>query len=134
MNRTLERLVWERARSCCEYRRLPQAVSPLPHAVDHVIARQHRGPTRADNLALACFFYNSYKGPNIAGLNPETGRRVRLFSLRKDRWPRHFAWDGPVLVGRTVTGRVTIAVLAINRPEAVEFRAYLLLESGQREP
>jgi hypothetical protein len=129
MNSALEQLVWQRAKSCCEYCRLPQAVSPLPHAVDHIIARQHGGLTEADNLALACFFCNSYKGPNIAGLNPLTGRRVRLFHPRKDRWGRHFAWQGPILMGRTVAGRVTINLLEINRPEAVELRGYLIRES-----
>lgn len=81
MNSALERLVWQRAGGRCEYCQLPQDFSPLPHAIDHIIARQHEGPTVAENLALACFFCNSYKGPNIAGLNPQTGRMVRL-SLR----------------------------------------------------
>jgi 5-methylcytosine-specific restriction endonuclease McrA len=56
MNSELERLVWRRAGSRCEYCQLPQAFSPLPHAVDHIIARQHGGPTVADNLALAWLF------------------------------------------------------------------------------
>ena len=90
MNAALERLVWQRAKSRCEYCQLPQAFSPLPHAIDHIIARQHHGPTQAENLALACFFCNSYKGPNISGLNPKTGRRVRLFNPRKDRWATTF--------------------------------------------
>jgi hypothetical protein len=117
----------QRANSRCEYSQLPQAVSPLPHVIDHIISRQNHGPTVAENLA--CFFRNSYKGPNIAGLNPQTGRLVRLFNPRKDRWGRHFTWDGPVLVRRTVTGRVTIVLLEINRPEAVESREYLIRES-----
>lgn len=54
--------VWQRAKSRCEYCRLPQAFSPLPHAVDHFIARQHHGPTKAENLALACFFSDSDNG------------------------------------------------------------------------
>jgi hypothetical protein len=129
MNSALEKLVWQRANSRCEYCQLSQNNSPLPHAIDHIIARQHHGPTEAENLALACFFCNSYKGPNIAGLNPHTGRRVRLFHPRKDRWSRHFTWQGPTLLGRTTSGRVTIALLEINRPEAVELRDYLLRES-----
>jgi len=129
MNTALERLVWQRANSQCEYCQLPQLASPLPHAVDHIIARQHQGLTESENLALACFFCNSYKGTNIAGLNGETGRTVRLFHPRKDRWTRHLAWDGPTLVGRTVTGRVTVSVLNINRPEAVELRGYLICEA-----
>jgi len=130
MNTALERLVWQRAKSRCEYCQLPQAFSPLPHAVDHIIGRQHHGPTKAENLALACFFCNSYKGPNIAGLNPQTGRTVRLFNPRKDRWSRHFAWNGAYLLGRTHTGRVTITLLGINRFEAVELREYLIREES----
>jgi hypothetical protein len=129
MNTSLEQLVWRRANARCEYCQLSQTNSPLPHAIDHIISRQHHGPTVAENLALACFFCNSYKGPNIAGLNPQTGRTVRLFHPRKERWNRHFAWDGPVLVGRTPTGRVTIVLLEINRLEAVELREYLIREA-----
>jgi hypothetical protein len=90
-------------------------------------ARVDRGQLRASRL---CSFCNSYKGPNISGLNPQTGRTVRLFNPRKDRWARHFEWNGPHLVGRTHTGRVTLALLEINRPEAVEFREYLILEGS----
>ncbi len=57
MNLALERLVWERANARCEYCQLPQKVTPLPHAIDHIIARQHGGPTEPQNLALACFFW-----------------------------------------------------------------------------
>lgn len=128
MAATLDQLVWSRAKSRCEYCRLDQAFSPLPHAIDHIIARQHHGPTVADNLALACFFCNSYKGPNIAGVDPDSGRIVRLFHPRKDRWNRHFSWDGPYLTGRTRIGRVTVDVLQINHPEFVIVREHLIRE------
>ncbi len=130
MDVALERLVWQRAKSRCEYCQLPQAFSPLPHAIDHIIARQHRGATSQEHLALACFFCNSYKGPNISGLNPQTGRTIRLFNPKKDRWSRHFAWRGPYLDGRTHTGRITVSLLAINRFEAVELREYLIREGS----
>jgi 5-methylcytosine-specific restriction endonuclease McrA len=55
MASSLDRLVWSRARATCEYCRMPQTLDPLPFEVDHVIARQHGGKNRADNLALACF-------------------------------------------------------------------------------
>lgn len=90
MSTALERLVWQRAGSRCECCQLSQAYSPLPHAIDHIVARQHGGPTEPENLALACFFCNSDRGPNISGINPQTGRAVRLFNTRKDRWSRHF--------------------------------------------
>jgi len=50
---------------------------------------------------------------------------VRLFHPRRDGWAEHFAWDGPELKARTQIGRVTIAVLAINDPEAVAVRKAL---------
>lgn len=130
METALERLVGERSRSRCEYCLLPQTHSPLPHQIDHIIARKHRGPTTADNLALSCFFCNSHKGPNIAGIDPESGRVVRLFHPRKDRWRRHFEWDGAALVGRTRVGRATILVLEINRFEFMAWREAMIREGN----
>ena len=126
MNRDLANLVRERARGRCEYCLLPQAHSTVPFEIDHIIARKHDGPTVADNLAFACFFCNSAKGPNIAGIDPLTGKNVPLFHPRRQKWSRHFRWNGPVLVGRTQSGRATIAVLAINDPVFVDLRATLL--------
>jgi hypothetical protein len=55
MERELEDLVWRRAGNRCEYCRVPQEYDRLPFEIDHVIAKKHRGPTRAGNLCLACF-------------------------------------------------------------------------------
>ena len=41
----------------------------------------------------------SISGPIYPGLDPATGRLTRLFSPRRQRRSRHFAWDGPVLDG-----------------------------------
>ena len=62
--------VRERAGHCCEYCLLPQACSPEPFQIDHIIAEQHGGSTRASNLALACLADNNHKGPNLAGIDP----------------------------------------------------------------
>jgi 5-methylcytosine-specific restriction endonuclease McrA len=40
--------------------------------IDHIIARQHGSRTELDNLALACVHCNRFKGPNVAGLDPDT--------------------------------------------------------------
>jgi len=77
----------------------------------------------ASNLALSCFACNHHKGPNLGGIDPKTGRRAWLFHPRRHKWSRHFRWDGPVLVGRTATGRATIAVLGINAPHRIAQRA-----------
>lgn len=128
MDAALSALVWRRARSACEYCLLPQSVSCLPFEVDHIIAKKHGGRADAANLSLSCFYCNRYKGPNIAGVDPQSQRIVRMFHPRKDVWTRHFQWNGPVLIGRTTIGRATIAVLSINHPDAVALRQTLIEE------
>jgi 5-methylcytosine-specific restriction endonuclease McrA len=128
MNEALERQVRQRAGGLCEYCRLPQDYSDLAFEIDHIIAQKHGGPTTAGNLALSCVYCNSFKGPNIAGIDPRTKRITPLFHPRRHKWTRHFRWQGAVLVGRTPTGRATVAVLAMNCPEMVALRESLISE------
>jgi hypothetical protein len=125
MDADLERLVWERARYCCEYCRMPQEFDEITFEIDHVIPRKHGGPTAADNLALACFFCNNRKGPNLSGIDQESGQVVELFNPRRQRWERHFRWVGSRVVGRTKRGRATVVVLEMNLPTRVELREVL---------
>ena len=39
-----------------------------------------------------------------------------------------FSWNGPVLVGKTPTGRATIRALRLNRSDAVAVRQLLMQE------
>lgn len=128
MDANLDRLVRERARHACEYCRLPQSVYRFHFPIDHVIAQQHGGPSVMGNLCLACPRCNASKGPNLAGIDPVTNKMVRLFNPRRHKWAAHFAWNGPVLVGKTPIWRVTIQVLAINDPSAVAVRQALIEE------
>lgn len=128
MDRSLEELVWRRARSRCEYCQTPQGGDLVPFEIDHIIAVKHRGPTIAGNLALACFACNNYKGPNIAGIDPVSSAIVRLFHPRRHSWHRHFRWEGPRLLGRTAIGRATVDVLEINLPRRVAHRRGLIEE------
>jgi hypothetical protein len=107
---------------------MPQDLAEASHEIDHVIAEKHSGPTTLENLALACFPCNNHKGPNVAGVDPETGHVTRLFHPRQDDWHEHFVWRGPVLVGRTAIGRVTVEVLAINLRHRVLHRQALMEE------
>jgi hypothetical protein len=128
MHKFLERLVWQRAGASCEYCRIPQELSAIPFEIDHVIARKHGGKTQPNNLALSCFYCNSYKGSNIAGLDPKTGKLTRLFDPRRDHWEEHFNWTGPSLSGRTSVGRTTIRVLEINHVDYLAVREALIAE------
>ena len=115
-----------RAGGRCEYCRLPETSLPaaLFH-IEHVIARQHGGDNRPSNLALACHRCNLHKGPNLAGIDADTGELAPLFNPRSDRWEEHFELRGSVIVGLTPTGRTTVRVLDMNAPERVRLRASL---------
>lgn len=119
-----------RANGQCEYCRLPQEYSELRHHVEHIVSKQHGGSDDNGNLALACHRCNLHKGPNLTGVDPETGQLSRLFHPRRDRWPDHFAFNGERLAGLTAMGRATIQVLDMNDPRRLELRA----EIGKREP
>ena len=116
-----------RARRRCEYCHMPEEFDPLPFQIDHIVPLKHLGPTVFENLAFACCECNNHKGCNLAGINPRTGRVVRLFNPRRDAWRRHFEWYGALLVGKTPTGIATVNVLEVNLPYRVLFRKVLMM-------
>jgi hypothetical protein len=130
MQRELVQFVHQRAAFRCEYCHFPARFAGLNFQIDHVIPEKHGGVTVVDNLALICFYCNSYKGPNLSGIDPQTQETVVLFNPRRDFWSDHFEWEGPVLSGRTPRGRATIGVLRMNDPAAVALRKLFLRGGG----
>lgn len=125
----LRQLVYERANWCCEYCRIPQAAALATHHVDHIIAEKHGGRTDAKNLACSCALCNNRKASDISSVDPETGEIVPLFNPRLDQWSEHLQIMDGVIVPLTSTGRVTVRLLQLNRPEHIEERR-LLLKAG----
>ena len=82
--------VRRRAAGLCEYCHIPEAAFRRAFHIEHVIARQHGGATTVDNLALACWMCNLKKGPNLTGIDPQTGQITSLFNPRSDRFARPF--------------------------------------------
>src|SRR5262245_38534004 len=121
----LEQLVWERARSRCEYCQMPAAQMQQPLTLHHILALQPHGGTVASHLAFACFPRNRQKGPNLAGIDPVSGKLTPLYHPRRHLWVRHFRWQGSRLVAKTAIGRVTLYVLDINHPLRVSLRRSL---------
>jgi len=115
-----------RANECCEYCLLKAADDPLPLHIEHIIPKKHRGTSELDNLALACHQCNLHKGSNLSGLDPNTGKLVRLFNPRVQMWQDHFRYKGARLEGTTLIGETTVFVLNMNE----ESRVRLRLECG----
>jgi hypothetical protein len=122
MDVKLRQFVRARAGQRCEYCVLPQEFSELRFHIEHVTPRQHGGDDDADNLALACPDCNLRKGPNLTGIDPQTGEVVRLFHPRRDSWFDHFAYEEQYVVGTTSVGRTTVTLLEMNDPERRRIR------------
>lgn len=122
--------VRRRAQQACEYCRLPQRASILPHQIDHIIAQQHLEADEQSNLCLCCLRCNLKKGPNIASIDPEVGNAdniVALFHPRKQHWQDHFRLqeDGRI-VGKTPEGRATARLLDFNAEDRLQLRRVLM--------
>jgi hypothetical protein len=130
MDEQLRQAVRRRAGARCEYCHMAEGHTILPFELEHIIAQKHGGEANAANLAWACRYCNSYKGSNIAGLDPITQQIVPLYHPRRDHWNQHFRWAGPRLVGLSPNGRATIMVLRINHPELVALRESLIIEGA----
>lgn len=126
INAATRRRVRNRAADRCEYCALRQEQDPLYRFhIEHEIPRQHGGVDDLTNLALACHHCNLHKGPNLAGIDPDSGQLTPLYNPRLQMWDEHFFLDGDWMVGKTAIGRATIVVLAMNDAHVRELRALL---------
>jgi hypothetical protein len=123
----LRRAVYERAGGRCEYCRLHEDDSYMPHEVDHIYAEKHGGETVADNLCLCCVICNRHKGSDLASLDPLTGEVAALFHPRKDKWTDHFRLNGAIVEPLTAQGRVTVQLLQMNKRERLTERQLLIV-------
>lgn len=128
--------VRQRAGNRCEYCGVHQRYYPdFSFHIEHVVAQQHRGTDTPENLALACHLCNQQKGPDLAGLDPNTGALTRLFHPRTDVWQEHFRLqESGEIVGLTAIGRTSVCVLGMNAGIRVRLRREIRrLELGRGE-
>jgi hypothetical protein len=112
-----------RAARACEYCRIREQDDAYSFHVEHIIAVKHGGASELNNLAYSCQHCNLHKGPNLSGIDPESGEVVTLFHPRRDSWEHHFALAEFRFVGLTPMGRATVRVLAMNDPDRTQLRA-----------
>jgi len=108
--------VLRRARYRCEYCHTPQNVTGQTFHLDHIVPRSRGGSLSYENLCLACPRCNQVRQNRIEAIDPRTKKRGLLFNARIDKWETHFKWsaDHTRILGKTPTGRATVAALKMN--------------------
>lgn len=129
------RVVFARAKGCCEYCQSQARFATQSFAAEHIIPRYAGGETTLDNLALACFGCNSHKYTKTQAVDPETGDEVPLFHPRRHTWIEHFVWsdDFTQIIGQTPIGKATVEALQLNRSELINLRR-VLYSVGEHPP
>lgn len=92
--------------------------------VDHIMPETAGGLTAPENLCLACFSCNVFKGSQQNSVDSLTGEMVPLFHPVRQRWRDHFTWDESKthIIGLTASGRATVEPLHMNNPTVVRAR------------
>lgn len=122
--------VFERAKDCCEYCRLPQIASSLTFHVDHILPESLGGNRDMINLALACPACNINKQGKWVIYDRGTRSEVKLFNPRTDVWTDHFETrEFGIILPRTLTGSVTVHMLKMNDPARMLLREVLWKDS-----
>ena len=126
-DRSIRKLVSDRAQNCCEYCLITESLTLVSHQVDHVVAEKHGGKTIEENLALSCSLCNQAKGGDIPPIDAETGEVIRLYHPRQDQWQENFQIEesSGVIYPLTAIWQVTIQLLKINRSACLPYRQML---------
>ena len=98
----------------------------LPNAlrIDHIQPISKGGTNDEEHLWLLCETCNGAKSNKVEGFDTETQTSVPLFNPRTQIWDEHFKWsnDYTRIIGKTPTGRGTVAELNLNKERIVEVR------------
>ena len=124
----IRRRVADLAGHRCSYCQSPEIVG-IPILIDHIIPLSEGGNSRIENLCLACYRCNEFKGAKQKGIDPLTQSSVHLFQPRSQRWTEHFAWsrDGLYVIGLTASGRATVETLHLNDLHLIQARRIWML-------
>lgn len=120
----LRAVIAERDHYRCAYCLTSEANCGLRMHLDHIIPEIAGGETTHENLCLACFSCNIYKGAAQTGIDPVTKTEISLFHPLRQQWSEHFAWNESKshIIGLTPCGRATVMALKMNNPIVVQAR------------
>ena len=116
------RFIAARARDRCEYCGMHQSLQGATFHVEHIIPISRNGSSTSDNVAWARPGCNLRKSDRVHVPDPMSDTLVPLFNPRKQEWGEHFRWHGTRLIGKTPTGRATVAALDFNHLRRLRIR------------
>lgn len=112
------------ARYRCGYCLFLERYSPTIFQIDHITPLAEGGTSEEENLWLLCETCNRAKSDKTRVFDPETKTTVPIFNPRTQIWDKHFEWsdDYTQIIGKTPTGRGTVADLNLNKERIVAVR------------
>ena len=125
ISQTLRAKLMAIARYRCGYCQTQQIAVNFLLEVEHIIPTAAGGTDGEENLWVNCSACNRYKATQVKAHDPVTGRLVKLFNPRCQKWTRHFRWsaDRTAIVGLTACGRATVEALKLNSELSKQARA-----------
>jgi len=112
----------------CGYCLRTEELAGTPMTIGHIIPTGVGGSNTEDNLWLACRPCHEFKGVKTQTTDSDTGRVVKLFNPRTQKWNKHFLYGRRMaqkLIGKTPCGSATVTALKMNTPEIVGTRKLL---------
>ncbi len=123
ISKAIQKQVIQRAEHRCSYCRSPSWAG-VPMVMEHIIPLVAGGNSSLDNLCLACYRCNEFKGAKREGTDPFSNLKVMLFHPQQQIWTEHFTWSDNKLeiIGLTPCGRATVNVLKLNNSQLITAR------------
>ncbi|MEZ5043453.1 MAG: HNH endonuclease [Saprospiraceae bacterium] len=125
ISKAIKEQVRNRANGICEYCLSQEKFASQSFSIDHVLPEIEGGKGILENLSLACQGCNNFKYTKTNAKDFNSGKMVRLFNPRNDKWLDHFKWNEnfTVIIAVSPIGRVTIDALNLNRESLLNQRS-----------
>jgi hypothetical protein len=131
----LQRQIRSHFANCCAYCRTAESLTVTTFEFEHIVPLARGGETIFENLCLACSSCNRHKAVRQTATDPTTQTEVPLFHPQQQSWADHFEWNEEAIeiIGLTPTGRATVDVLKMNRPQLLRV-PQLWVKMGEHPP
>ena len=103
IKKDLDTKLRRQAKNRCGYCLNPQKLLPYKLEIEHIFPQSLGGESNEENLWLACRECNAHKSAKIKAVDNLTGKTVKLFNPRTQKWHEHFDFtdDKTEIIGKT---------------------------------